>query len=100
MFIFSNKLFQVDTESLARYRDANLLVLRALADSRAFGANWTSARVTACLVEIRDDIKYNLDAVDILIRSGLVALFEYDKHLAQVKIRLLSFIVLLFLLKD
>jgi CCR4-NOT transcription complex subunit 1 len=75
---------QVDTESLARYRDANLLVLRALADSRAFGANWTSGRVTACLVEMREDIKYNLDAVDILIRSGLVALFDYDKHLAQV----------------
>jgi hypothetical protein len=52
--------FQVDTESLARYRDANLLVLRALADARAFGDNWTTKRVTACLVEVREDIKYNL----------------------------------------
>lgn len=79
-------LIKVDTESLARYRDANLLVLRALADSRAFGANWTSARVTVCLIEMREEIKYNLDAVDILIRSGLVALYDYDKHLAQVLI--------------
>ena len=76
-------IFQVDTESLARYRDANLLVLRALADSRAFGTNWTSARVTAYLADVREDIKYNLDVVDIFIRSGLVNLYEYDKHLAQ-----------------
>ena len=75
---------------MARYRDANLLVLRALADSRAFGANWTSARVTVCLIEMRDEIKYNLDAVDILIRSGLVALYDYDKHLAQVLISIKS----------
>ena len=40
--------------------------------------------MTGCLVEMRDEIKYNLDAVDILIRSGLVALYDYDKHLAQV----------------
>ena len=72
----------VETESLARYRDANLLVLRALADERAYGVNWTQARVTAALVEARDDIKYNPDAVDCLIRSGMVKLYEYDKHLA------------------
>ncbi len=63
-------------------------MLRALADSRAFGANWTSARVTVCLIEMREEIKYNLDAVDILIRSGLVALYDYDKHLAQVLIEI------------
>jgi CCR4-NOT transcription complex subunit 1 len=72
----------VETESLARYRDANLLVLRALADDRAYGLNWTKSRVTAALVEARDDIKYNPDAVDCFIRSGMVNLFEYDKHLA------------------
>ena len=42
-----------------------------------------SARVTACLIDAREDIKYNLDVVDSLIRSGLVHLYEYDKHLAQ-----------------
>ena len=72
----------VETESLARYRDANLLVLRALADDRAYGQNWTRSRVTAALVDARDEIKYNPDAADCLIRSGLVQLFEYDKHLA------------------
>ena len=73
----------VETESLARYRDANLLVLRALADDRAYGLNWTRSRVTAALVEAREDIRYNPDAVDCLIRSGMVNLFEYDKHLAN-----------------
>ena len=73
----------VETESLARYRDANLLVLRALADDRAYGQNWTRTRVTAALIEARDNVKYNPDAVDCLIRSGLVHLYEYDKHLAS-----------------
>ena len=104
----------VETESLARYRDANLLVyfnftnfflhffhiinkhffreincififqvLRALADERAYGQIWTRTRVTAALIEARDNVKYNPDAVDCLIRSGLVHLHEYDKHLAS-----------------
>ena len=73
----------VETESLARYRDANLLVLRALADDRAYGQNWTRTRVTAALIEARDEIKYNPDAVDCFIRSGLVHLYDYDKHLAS-----------------
>merc|ERR550517_2424155 len=34
------------------------------------------------LVDAREDIKWNLDAVDSLIRSSLVNLFEYDKYLA------------------
>merc|ERR1719210_135625 len=73
----------VETESLARYRDANLLVLRALADERAYGQIWTRTRVTAALIEARDEIKYNPDAVDCFIRSGLVHLYDYDKHLAS-----------------
>ena len=72
----------VDTESLARYRDANLLVLRALSDPRSYGANWTTARVTTALVEAREEIRYNLDAFDCFVRSGFVSLFEYDKYLA------------------
>ena len=34
------------------------------------------------IVDAREDIKWNLDAVDSLIRSNLVNLFEYDKYLA------------------
>jgi CCR4-NOT transcription complex subunit 1 len=72
----------VDTESLARYRDANLLVLRALSDQRSYGANWTASRVTQMLMDAREDIRYNLDAFDCFVRSGFVSLYEYDKNLA------------------
>merc|ERR1719402_2098065 len=73
---------QTEPEMLARFRDANILVLKALADQRAYGPNWTSRQVTVALVEARDEIKWNIDAIDALIRSSLVNLFEYDKYLA------------------
>merc|ERR1719312_1171967 len=73
---------QIEPEMLARFRDANILVLRALADQRAYGPNWTSRQVTMAIVEARDEIKWNIDAIDALIRSSLVNLFEYDKYLA------------------
>jgi len=73
---------QAEPDMLARYRDANLLVLKALADQRAYGPNWTSRQATGALVEARDEIKWNIDAVDALIRSQLVNLFDYDKFLA------------------
>lgn len=73
---------QAEPDMLARFRDANLLVLKALADGRAYGPNWTCRQVTVALVEAREEIKWNIDAVDILIRSQLVNLFDYDKFLA------------------
>ena len=73
---------QTEPEMLARFRDANILVLRALADQRAYGPNWTNRQVTMALVEARDEIKWNIDAVDSLIRSNLINLYEYDKCLA------------------
>ena len=57
-------------------------MFQALADQRAYGPNWTSRQVTVALVEARDEIKWNIDAVDALIRSQLVNLFDYDKYLA------------------
>lgn len=36
-----------------------------------------------CLIECREEFKYNVDAVDCLIRSHLVSLQQYDMHLAQ-----------------
>ena len=73
---------QTEPEMLARFRDANILVLRALADQRAYGPNWTGRQVTVALVEARDEVKWNIDAVDALIRSSLINLYEYDKFLA------------------
>ncbi|XP_013418035.1 CCR4-NOT transcription complex subunit 1 [Lingula anatina] len=72
-----------DTELLIRYRDCHLLVLRGLQDPRAYGPQWTNKQVTRCLVECREDYRYNLDAVDCLIKSHLVNMQQYDLHLAQ-----------------
>ena len=71
-----------EVEALARYRDANLLFLRAVSDTLAFGPTWTSHRATQALIEAREDIKYNLDAFNVIVQSGLINLVEYDKHLA------------------
>ncbi len=34
-------------------------------------------------MECRDDYKYNLEAVECLIRSGLLSMQQYDLHVAQ-----------------
>ena len=73
---------QIEPEMLARFRDANIIVLRAIADQRAYGPNWTGRQVTGAIVEAREEIKWNIDAIDALIRSNLVNMFEYDKYLA------------------
>lgn len=67
-----------------RYKDIYIRVLKALQDPRAFNQQWTNKQVTRFLTECRDDLRYNLDAVDTLIRAGLVNLPQYDMSLAQV----------------
>lgn len=37
-----------------------------------------------CLIECRDEYKYNVEAVELLIRNHLVNMQQYDMHLAQV----------------
>lgn len=39
-----------------------------------------------CLIECRDEYKYNVEAVELLIRNHLVNMQQYDLHLAQVRI--------------
>ena len=36
-----------------------------------------------CLIECREEYRYNLDAVEALIRAHLVNMQQYDLHLAQ-----------------
>ncbi|XP_064641680.1 CCR4-NOT transcription complex subunit 1-like isoform X3 [Lineus longissimus] len=72
-----------DPEAMIRYRDCHLLVLRGLQDQRAYGPQWTNKQVTRCLIECREDFKYNVEAVDVLIRSHLVNMQQYDVHFAQ-----------------
>jgi len=72
---------------LGRYRDCHIVVLKALQDQRAYGPQWTNKHVTQCLTNHRDEYKYNVEAVELLIRSHLVNLQQYDQHLAQVSER-------------
>ncbi|KAM9470212.1 CCR4-NOT transcription complex subunit 1 isoform 2-T2 [Clarias gariepinus] len=72
-----------DAELLLSYRECHLLVLKALQDSRAYGSQWCNKQITRCLIECRDEYKYNVEAVELLIRNHLVNMQQYDLHLAQ-----------------
>ncbi|XP_069757056.1 CCR4-NOT transcription complex subunit 1 isoform X3 [Narcine bancroftii] len=72
-----------DPDLLLRYRECHLLVLKALQDGRAYGSQWCNNKITRCLIECRDEYKYNVDAVELLIRHHLVNMQQYDIHLAQ-----------------
>ncbi len=49
-------------------------------------SNFFAAFVHRCLIECRDEYKYNVEAVELLIRNHLVNMQQYDLHLAQVNI--------------
>ncbi|CAN2389296.1 CCR4-NOT transcription complex subunit [Pristimantis euphronides] len=72
-----------DADLLLRYRECHLLVLKALQDGRAYGSPWCNKQITRCLIECRDEYKYNVEAVELLIRNHLVNMQQYDVHLAQ-----------------
>ncbi|XP_018332618.1 CCR4-NOT transcription complex subunit 1 [Agrilus planipennis] len=66
-----------------RYKEIYIRVLKALQDPRAFGQQWVNKQVTRFLTECREDLRYNLDAVNTLIQAGLVNLPQYDLALAH-----------------
>ncbi|XP_071824170.1 CCR4-NOT transcription complex subunit 1-like isoform X2 [Apostichopus japonicus] len=73
----------VDTPELAqRYRDCHILVLKALQDQRAYGSQWTNKQITRVIFETTGDRKYNLDAIEQLLRSHLINLQTFDQYLA------------------
>uniref|UniRef100_H2YFJ6 CCR4-NOT transcription complex subunit 1 n=1 Tax=Ciona savignyi TaxID=51511 RepID=H2YFJ6_CIOSA len=79
----ASTLTTADQETLVRYRECHVIVLKSLQDQRAYGPLWTNKQVTQCLVNHRDEYKYNVEAVELLIRSHLVNMQQYDQHLAQ-----------------
>lgn len=70
-------------EHIKLYRDIHLRVMRLLQDQRAFGPQWTSKAITRCMLECREEIRYNVEAVDLLISSHLVNMLQYDMMLMQ-----------------
>jgi CCR4-NOT transcription complex subunit 1 len=74
--------FPTDPE-IIRFRDAHLMVLKALQDPRAYGPVWVTRQVTKTLIETRTEVKYNVEAVDTLIRANLVNMLQFDAYLAN-----------------
>lgn len=62
----------IDSDNLIqRYRELHLRILKCLQDPRAYGMQWTNKHVTRCLIECREDYRYNFEAVDYLIRYDI-----------------------------
>lgn len=70
-------------DQLKIFRDIHLRVLQLLQDPRAFGGVWTSRAIAKCMVDCREDIRYNLEAVNLLVSSSLVLITQYDLALSQ-----------------
>ena len=66
-----------------RFRDIHLFILKTVADQRAFGPLWASKNITKWWSEAREDVRYNLDVVDWLLRSNLINLQLFDEHMAM-----------------
>lgn len=70
-------------EQMKLYRDIHLRVLRVFQDNRAFGVGWANKAITKYMMECREEIRYNLEAVDLLISSNFVNLQQFDLMLSQ-----------------
>ncbi|XP_044732731.1 CCR4-NOT transcription complex subunit 1 isoform X2 [Chrysoperla carnea] len=68
---------------VVRYRDIHVKVLRSMQDPRAYGIQWTNKHVTRCLTECREELRFNIEAVDTLIRAHLVNMPQLDLMLAS-----------------
>ncbi|KAK7790471.1 hypothetical protein R5R35_006209 [Gryllus longicercus] len=85
-----------DQELMLTYREIHLRVLKTLQDPRAYGIQWTNKQVTRCLMECREEFRYNLEAVDTLIRAHLVNMQQYDLHLAHAMESGLNYVAVAF----
>uniref|UniRef100_A0A336KB47 CSON004409 protein n=1 Tax=Culicoides sonorensis TaxID=179676 RepID=A0A336KB47_CULSO len=71
-------------EQIKLYRDIHLRILRLLQDNRSFGSSWTNKAIAKLMIECREENRYNIDAIDLLISSNFVNLPTYDQMLAAV----------------
>jgi CCR4-NOT transcription complex subunit 1 len=66
-------------EQIKMYRDIHLRILKILQDNRAFGGQaYTNKLIARYLLECPDNIRYNIEAVEILIQANCVFLQQYD----------------------
>ncbi|XP_019755712.2 CCR4-NOT transcription complex subunit 1 isoform X2 [Dendroctonus ponderosae] len=65
-----------------RFKEIVLKILKTI--QGIFSQEWVTKLVTRCLIETREEQRYNLEAVDTLIKASLVNVPQYDLALAQV----------------
>ncbi|XP_055707339.1 CCR4-NOT transcription complex subunit 1 isoform X2 [Phlebotomus papatasi] len=70
-------------EHIKIYRDIHLRVMRMMQDSRAFGVVATNRIITKYLFECREEIRYNLEAIDLLFSSNFINVPIFDIMLSQ-----------------
>lgn len=68
---------------LKHYRDIHLRLLHLMQDSRAYGTVFTNRAITKCMLECREEIRYNLEAAELLISSNFVNITQFDIMLSQ-----------------
>lgn len=66
-----------------KFKEIIIRILKSIQDPRLYGQQWTIKMVTRYLTECRDELRYNIETVDTLIKSGLVNIPQYDLALAQ-----------------
>lgn len=79
----TNATSGADVDLLLCYKECHLLVLKAFQDGWAYGSPWSKKWITRCLIECRDEYKYNMEAVELLIHNHLLNMQQYDLHPAQ-----------------
>ncbi|GAB0100187.1 CCR4-NOT transcription complex subunit 1 [Sergentomyia squamirostris] len=71
------------SDHIKMYRDIHLRVMRVMQDSRAFGVVTTNRIITKSLFECREEIRYNLEAIDHLFTSNFINVPNFDIMLGQ-----------------
>uniref|UniRef100_A0A914UVV1 CCR4-NOT transcription complex subunit 1 n=1 Tax=Plectus sambesii TaxID=2011161 RepID=A0A914UVV1_9BILA len=69
-----------DVEWHVRLREAFIATCRILMSQFSF--SWLQKCVTKVLIDCRLEYRFNLDAIDVLIRSNLIQMPTYDLHLS------------------
>ena len=70
-------------ELAQRYREGHMRVLKGIAETRIFGHNWAIKSITKSLMELRDELKMNVDGVELILRQRLLHVPTFDQYLAQ-----------------
>lgn len=69
-------------EQMKLYRDIHLRILSFL--HTTFGTNSTARATTKCIFECREEVRYNFEAIKLLINSHFVNMQQFDLMLSQV----------------